>query len=105
MFSEKKKIFETFFCSEVSVFTALTVYICSCVKKKLAMKRAQYRVDLEINSIVKSELFFKTVLVCEQERWLNGRAPDCNPAVLGLNSGHEEPMTNFVQSLGGFTHT
>jgi hypothetical protein len=25
MFSEKKKIFETFFCSEVSVFTAVTV--------------------------------------------------------------------------------
>jgi hypothetical protein len=24
MFSEKKQIFETFFCSEVSVFTALT---------------------------------------------------------------------------------
>jgi hypothetical protein len=54
-----------------------------------AMKRAQYRVDLEINSIAKLELFFKTVLVREQERWLNGGAPDCNPAVLGLNSGHE----------------
>jgi hypothetical protein len=25
MFSEKKKIFETFFCSEVSVFMSLTV--------------------------------------------------------------------------------
>ncbi len=28
MLSEKKKIFETFFCSEVSVFTALTVGCC-----------------------------------------------------------------------------
>ncbi len=27
MFSEKKKMFETIFCSEVSVFTALSVYV------------------------------------------------------------------------------